>query len=96
MKPYAQSFYKSAAWQQCRNGYAKSKGYLCEECLKNGLYKHGDIVHHKTHITADNINDPKITLSWDNLELLCRDCHAKKHGSRKRYKVNQYGEVVAR
>lgn len=31
----------------------------------------GAIVHHKEHLTPQNINDPDITLSEDNLELLC-------------------------
>ena len=37
------------------------------------------VVHHKTHLTPENINDPEIALGEDNLELLCRDCHAVKH-----------------
>ena len=94
MKEYASVFYKSKAWQRCRDGYAKSVGYLCERCMRQGIYKHGDIVHHKMHITPDNICDPDITLNWDNLELLCRECHAEEHGKkRKRYKVDEYGRV---
>lgn len=93
MKPFAEKFYKGVPWQQCRNAYAKSKGGLCEECLKNGRYSPGVIVHHKIHITPETINNPNISLSWDNLELLCRDCHAAKHGKLKRYKVDEYGRV---
>ena len=74
MQQYAETFYKSFAWQQCRDSYARSVGYLCEECGAAG-----EIVHHIKHITPDNINDPNITLGFDNLQLLCRDCHAKKH-----------------
>jgi len=36
-------------------------------------------VHHKIHLTPHNIDDPNITLSEDNLELLCRECHAIEH-----------------
>ena len=32
-----------------------------------------------TELTPDNINDPAVSLSWSNLRLLCRDCHAKRH-----------------
>ena len=39
----------------------------------------GNIVHHKTYITEDNINNPDITLNWDNLECLCQTCHNKEH-----------------
>ena len=39
----------------------------------------GFIVHHRQHITARNINDPKVTLSWDNLEYVCKSCHDRLH-----------------
>ena len=96
MKDFAASFYKSKAWQQCRAAYAKSVGGLCEQCLKAGLVKPGEIVHHKVHLTPDSINDPTVALSWDNLELLCRTCHAKAHGAAKRYKVDEMGRVTIR
>ena len=72
MKPYAEAFYKSKAWTDCREAYARSVGGLCERCLRDGRFTAGEIVHHKTHITPENITDPRVTLSWDNLELVCR------------------------
>ena len=87
-------FYKTDAWKNCRDAYAKSVGGLCEECYKRGKIVGGEIVHHKVHLSAQNINDPKITLNWDNLELLCRDCHGKEHGRTKRYKVDALGRVT--
>lgn len=86
-------FYSSKAWQDCRNAYAKSKRNLCEVCLSKGLYKYGEIVHHKTHLNDDNFSDPSVAMNWDNLQLLCRDCHAKMH-SDKRYKVDEMGRVI--
>ena len=85
-------FYSSKAWQDCRNAYAKSKRNLCEVCLSKGLYKYGEIVHHKTHLNDDNFSDPSVAMNWDNLQLLCRDCHAKMHTD-KRYKVDEMGRV---
>ena len=41
----------------------------------------GEIVHHKEHLTPENINTPEIALGENNLELLCRDCHALAHAS---------------
>lgn len=75
MKPWAARFYKSKAWEQCRLAFVSSKFGLCERC-----YRPGNIVHHKIYLTPYNINDPEITLGWDNLELLCQDCHNKEHG----------------
>lgn len=39
----------------------------------------GEIVHHKNYINISNIYEPSITMSFDNLELLCLDCHNKEH-----------------
>ena len=94
MKPYAEEFYKSQAWKKCREAYAQSKGWLCERCMKEGRLTTGEIVHHKIHITPENIIDPSVTLNWGNLELVCRLCHAAEHGKEKRYKVDAAGRVT--
>ena len=101
MKEYATAFYTSAAWEKCRKAYAKSVGGLCEVCLSKGKYTPGKIVHHKIHITPENINDPNITLNWDNLCLVCVQCHNKIHEydinpnkKRKRYEVDEFGRVT--
>ena len=95
-------FYSSGAWKKCRENYRKSVGGLCENCLKKGIYTPGDIVHHSiTHVTPDNVDNPEVTLSFDNLELLCRDCHAKEHDEMyghdaRRYVVDAHGNVTAK
>lgn len=95
MKPYAIEFYSSKAWKDCREAYARSKGKLCERCLEKGVYAPSEIVHHKVHITPQNINNPDIVLNWDNLECLCRNCHSQEHDARKRrYKVDAAGRVT--
>lgn len=88
-------FYNTKAWQHCRDSYRASVGGLCERCYKKGLIVPGEIVHHKIHITPKNVNDPNITLNFDNLELLCRDCHGAEHAKNgKRYKVDALGRVT--
>lgn len=63
--------------------------------MEKGLYRAGVIVHHKIHITPENINDPSVVLNWDNLQLVCRDCHAEIHGRlNKRYKLDELGRVI--
>lgn len=95
MQPWAESFYKSVAWRKCRAAYIKSVGGLCERCLKRGIYSSGVIVHHKIHLTPENIADPTISCCFDNLELLCRDCHAEEHSRlEKRYKFDEFGRCV--
>lgn len=62
--------------------------------MKKGIYTPGEIVHHIEHITPDNIENPEVTMSFDNLELLCRECHAQMHDRRKRrYKLDELGRV---
>lgn len=47
--------------------------------MEKGIVKPGIIVHHKVYLTPTNINNPDVTLNWDNLQLLCIDCHNKEH-----------------
>lgn len=86
-RDFAKRFYSSKRWQDCRNGYSKSVGHLCERCLRLGIYRPGVIVHHKIEIDPVTINHPEIALNWNNLELLCRDCHAEVHGFKRKKKT---------
>ena len=74
MKDFAKSFYLSKAWRKARRAILERDMGLCVRCGRPG-----DIVHHKIHLTPENINDPEISLSADNLETLCRECHAIEH-----------------
>lgn len=73
---YAKSFYASKEWVKCRTGFMQSKHYICERCGDTAA-----ICHHKKYISPQNINDPNITLNWDNLEALCQTCHNQEHHS---------------
>ena len=95
-KEFAKKFYKSTAWKKCRADYIKSVYGLCERCNKPGY-----IVHHKILLTPSNINNPDVTLNWDNLEYLCLDCHNKEHNfersksvTRGGLRFNKNGELV--
>lgn len=94
MQDFAKEFYASGAWKNCREAYATTKKHLCEVCLSKGIYTPSEIVHHKIHLTPDNINDPSITLSFDNLQCVCRNCHAAAHGNQKRWKIDENGHVL--
>lgn len=95
-KEFAKAFYKSKAWQRCRAAYGASVGWLCEDCLKDGRYTPGRIVHHRETLTPENINDPDIALGWDNLKLVCEDCHGREHRREQtmRYRFDDSGEVA--
>lgn len=87
-------FYWSKKWKKVQANYKKQAGGLCERCLKRGLYVPGVIVHHKIHITPENMSDDSITCNPDNLELVCRDCHALLHKTQRRYKLDDLGRVT--
>ena len=94
---FSHRFYKTGAWRECRNAYAAYRGHLCEQCLRRNVLSYGEIVHHKIELTPDNIDDPEVTLNWNNLELLCRQCHAEVHDKRKRhrrYTIGPDGEII--
>ena len=90
------AFYKTRAWQKCRASYIAKVGGLCERCLARGYFVPGYIVHHKEYIDPDNITDPSVLLSFDNLEYLCQECHNQEHfKNNKRYSVDAFGRVIA-
>jgi len=92
----APEVYDRRAWRRCRAAYAKSVGGLCERCKAKGLIKAGVIVHHKIYLNEDNKNDPSVVYNFENLELLCLECHNDEHGWRKRrYVVDEFGRVTA-
>ena len=85
--------YKSKAWKQNRVAFAISRYCICERCGR-AVYVDGVndylpkqqrlryIVHHKEYLNENNYTDDSIALDWDNLELLCIDCHNKEHNER--------------
>lgn len=95
-KEYAKAFYKSRQWESCRDLYIRSRDGLCEDCLDKGIYKPGKVVHHIISLTPENINNPAITLSFDNLRLVCQDCHAAEHakGPMRRYSFDAAGNII--
>jgi 5-methylcytosine-specific restriction protein A len=95
MREFAKHFYHSKAWKDCRASYIMKVHGLCERCEAGGK-----IVHHKIYLNEENIHDPAITLSHDNLELLCQDCHNAEHMKRgaiaKGLRFDDDGQIVRR
>lgn len=87
-------FYGSQEWKKCRENYKKMVGGLCEICKAKGMITPAEIVHHKTFLTTENLSDPTIALSFDNLQAVCRVHHEEIHGSPKRYRVDESGQIT--
>ena len=91
------AFYNSKEWQRCRAEYLSMVGGLCERCEAKGKINPARFVHHKEYISLNNIQDPEVLLSFDNLEALCFDCHNSEHfKSKRRYRIDEYGRVQIR
>lgn len=96
-KEWAKKFYNSKQWLKCRAEYKEKVFGLCERCEEPG-----SVVHHKSYLTPENINDAYVTLNHDNLELLCDDCHNKEHEFNREkkktviegLKFNEVGELI--
>ena len=75
MRDVAKSCYESTTRRACRE-YIFKRDYklrlLCGDP--------GEIVHHITPLSPDNINDPEIVLGDNNLVTVCRKCHGALHG----------------
>ena len=87
-------FYRSDKWKVARAIKIASAGGLCEKCGAIGTE-----VHHKIHLTPDNVSDPEISMNQDNLMLLCNECHNKEHGrfeGKKEYEFDSDGNMVKR
>lgn len=97
-KEFANEFYGSIAWKNCREAYKKYRRGLCELCLEKGIYTPAEIVHHKIPITAHNVNDPNITLNPLNLLCVCREHHEQLHNPNRqnRYSFDEYGHCIAK
>ena len=99
MKEFASGLYTSPEWERCRAGYLKLVGCLCERCKAQGRITPAKIVHHKIYLTPSNINDPRITLDYRNLEALCKQCHEEEHNfcgrkQQRRYSVDDAGNII--
>ncbi|WP_304345234.1 HNH endonuclease [Campylobacter showae] len=93
MRSIDNKFYQGQNWKKTRNAYYISQNGICERC--GGI---GRIVHHKKHLNKANQNDFNLTLHWENLELLCQDCHNKEHFERsctvEGLKFDENGDLV--
>lgn len=84
-------FYRSSAWLLARQQKIAACNGKCELC---GAV--GEEVHHKVALTAENINNPNVTLNPDNLIYLCKDCHNKEHERfvKSRVKFDKSGQII--
>ena len=69
------NFYQTKEWKLLRNQKYYDANGLCELCKKKGIIREGIDVHHLVEISKDWSK----RLDYDNLVLLCKDCHNAIH-----------------
>jgi len=72
--------YRSSAWKRARREALERDGYLCHTCNSADDL----IVHHVIEISPGM--DP---YNVDNLQTLCRGCHAREHNRRRAHAREQ-------
>lgn len=80
-------FYHSKAWKLVRKQALARDHYLCQECLRQGIVRTANTVHHIIPIK----DDFKKRLKLDNLETICLEHHNQEHrekpsGEKDKYK----------
>lgn len=82
-RDFSKGIYNSRRWRAVARAYAESQHYICERCQNRSFAGTGKsahfIVHHKEHLTPENVHDDNVVYGWDNLELLCIYCHNAVH-----------------
>lgn len=62
------SYLKSDKWKEIRSTLFKMRGKKCENCSRTKAL-------HIHHLTYDRIFNERL----DDLQILCKDCHKRKH-----------------
>ena len=93
-KAFSKHIYESSRWKKCAGAFAKSKLYICERCGKlvrpNEKNKLRYVIHHRQPLTPDNVNDDLLVYGWDNLQLLCYECHMIVHGMHRQSRAMEW------
>lgn len=77
-RPERHAFYGTGQWRRIRNAYIR-RHPLCEECIRQGRVTQAVIVDH-----VIEIKDGGSKTDMNNLQSLCRFCHAEKTENEKR------------
>ncbi|NNG67333.1 HNH endonuclease [Caldanaerobacter subterraneus] len=68
-------FYKSEEWERSKTQALIRDKVLCQWCLRKGIIRPADVVHHIVPIKEDWSK----RFDLDNLVSLCHECHNKYH-----------------
>ena len=72
-------FYNSKDWRDLAYKLKIERGCRCAKCGKILVDFSKLIGHHKVEMTEDNVDDVRISLNPDLIEIICLDCHNEEH-----------------
>jgi hypothetical protein len=87
-------FYNSKAWTDFRKIIIAERNNICEECGKFILESKHITIHHIKELTLENVNDYNISLSEDNVKVVCHKCHNDIHERFGARKVKERGIYI--
>ena len=82
-------FYHSSPWRDLSYTLRINTGrcQCCGKVVTDPKHLHA---HHKIHLTETNVDDPRIALNPDNIEILCDVCHNDRHNRFGSHRQNVY------
>lgn len=80
------TFYQSDEWKRFRENVIAERltedGLTIDEVTGKPIFKRFDIIlHHKEHLTEENVNDYNISLNPDNVQIVSHRTHNLIHGN---------------
>lgn len=72
-------FYCSKPWRDLSYTLKIKANGKCNRCNQSLLDFSKLIGHHKIELTEQNVDDPNVSLNYDNIEVICNLCHNKEH-----------------
>lgn len=76
---WASKLYNSQAWKRLRSSIIAARGSRCQMCGRLMLDDSQLVAHHVVELTPDNVDNPRIALNPDNIQIICKDCHDVVH-----------------
>lgn len=85
-----ENFYISTEWEKFRANYLADRLQRDGELIDDEtgeiiLRKYDAVLHHKIHLTEENVNDYNVSLNPSNIELVSMRTHNIIHGKSKYY-----------
>lgn len=72
-------FYCSKPWRELSYNLKIKINGKCNRCGETIVDFSKLIGHHKVELDESNVNDPKVSLNPELIEIICHDCHNKEH-----------------